>query len=44
MNKKKTSICEFKNERVNFKSLTGEFTPKLYEQFDLKAKNLLKKK
>ncbi len=40
MNKEKPPSCSFKNESVNFKSYSNEFTPELYREFDLKSENL----
>ena len=36
----KSATCIFENETVSFKSFIYEFTPELYEEFDLKADNL----
>ena len=36
----KSPTCIFENEKVSFKSYIFEFTPELYEEFDLKADNL----
>ena len=40
MIEEKTPTCLFENEIVTFKSYSDEFTSKLYEEYDLKAKNL----
>ncbi len=40
MSEEKSPTCIFENERVTFKSYSDEFTPELYKEFDLKAKDL----
>ena len=40
MIEEKTPTCLFENEIVTFKSYSDEFTSKLYEEYDLKARNL----
>ena len=40
MSEEKSPTCIFKNERVIYTSYLNEFTPDLYEEFDLNAKKL----
>ena len=40
MSKNNSPTCSFENERVTFESYINEFTPELFETFDLKANNL----
>ncbi len=40
MNKKKFERYTFKNDILNYQSYVHEFTPEIFEEFDIKAKNL----